>query len=140
MDTHVIHGAILRATYPSLGSIVLSALILAGIRMLTLLAVALRLLPSYFPLVLRPWLQPLTIGMSMAVSYLESVTTSFSKYALVYTGLTGDPFFPSARRARALTAAVESAGAGRFRRKFKTERTSIRLVYCRDRQELIFFL
>ncbi|KAG6370224.1 hypothetical protein JVT61DRAFT_12377 [Boletus reticuloceps] len=32
MDTHVIHAAILRATYPSLGSIVLSALIMAGIR------------------------------------------------------------------------------------------------------------
>ena len=128
MDTHVIHAAILRSAYPSLGSIVLSALIMAGIRMLTLLTVALRLLPSYFPLVLRPWLQPLTIGASMAVGYLETVTTSFSKYALVYTGLTGDPFLPSARRAHALTAAVESAGAGRFRRKFKAERTSIPLV------------
>lgn len=96
---------------------------MAGVRMLTLLTIALRLLPSYVPLPLRPWLQPLTMGASMAVSYLESVTTTFSKYALVYTGLTGDPFLPSARRARTLTAAVESAEAGRFRRKFKAERT-----------------
>ena len=139
-DTRVIHAAILRSTYPSLGSIVLSALIMAGIRMLTLLTVTLRLLPSYFPLVLRPWLQPLTIGAGMAVGYLESVTTSFSKYALVYTGLTGDPFLPSARRAHALTAAVESSGAGRFRRKFKSERTPIQLVWCHDREELIYFL
>ncbi|KAF8447412.1 plasma-membrane choline transporter-domain-containing protein [Boletus edulis BED1] len=129
MDTHVIHAAIVRATYPSLGSIVLSALIMAGIRILTLLTIALRLLPSYFPLVLRPWLQPLTMGAGMAVSYLESVTTSFSMYALVYTGLTGDPFLPSARRARALTAAVESPGAGRFRRKFKTEPQLTMLTY-----------
>ncbi|KAG6370223.1 hypothetical protein JVT61DRAFT_12376 [Boletus reticuloceps] len=46
-------------------------------------------------------------------------------YALVFTG---DPFLPSARRARALTAAVESPGAGRFRRKFKTERTPVQLI------------
>lgn len=105
---------------------------MAAIRMLTLLTIALRLLPSYFPLVLRPWLQPLTVGAGMAVSYLESVTTSFSKYALVYTGLTGDPFLPSARRARALTAAVESAESGRFRRKFRTERMAIRLPIRRD--------
>lgn len=96
--------------------------------MLSLLTLALRLMPSYFPIILRPWLQPLTIGAGMAVSYLETVTSSLSKYALVYTGLTGDPFFPSARRARALTGAVESASAGRFRRKFKTERMTIQLV------------
>ena len=111
---------------------------MAGVRMLTLLAIAFRLLPSYFPLVLRPWLQPLTVGLGMAVGYLETVTTSFSKYALVYTGLTGDPFLPSARRARALTAAVESSGAGRFRRKFKAERTSTRLFH--DHQRLIHIL
>lgn len=101
---------------------------MAAIRMLTLLTIVLRLLPSYFPLALRPWLQPLVIGAGMAVGYLESVTTSFSKYALVYTGLTGNPFLPSARRARALTVAIESAGAGRFRQKFKTERMTIQLV------------
>ena len=65
----------------------------------------------------------------MAVGYLETVTTSFSKHALVYTGLTGDPFLPSA---------VESSGAGRFRRKFKTERTSTRLSH--DHQHLMHVL
>lgn len=121
-DTHIIHAALMRAAYPSLGSIVLSALILTGIRLLGLLALALRLFPLYLPLALRPWCQPVVMGSGMAVTYLESVTTSLSKYALVYTGLTGDPFFMSARRARALTATVESVSAGRYRRKFKTER------------------
>lgn len=121
-DTHIIHAALFRATYPSLGSIVLSALILAGIRLLSLLTIALRLLPSYFPIVLRPWLQPLAVGSAMAVGYLETVTSALSRYALIYTGLTGDPFFPSARRARTLTVAVETADVGRYRRKFKTER------------------
>jgi hypothetical protein len=44
----------------------------------------------------------------MVVGYLDTVTTALSKYALVYTGLTGDPFMPSARRTKALTAAVEA--------------------------------
>lgn len=124
-DTHIIHAALIRAAYPSLGSIVLSALILTGIRLLGLLILALRLFPLYLPLALRPWCRPVIIGSGMAVAYLESVTTSLSKYALVYTGLTGDAFFVSARRGRALTAAVESVSAGRYRRKFKTERTYI---------------
>lgn len=54
----------------------------------------------------------------MAVGYLETVTTALSKYALVYAGLTGDPFFPSARRAQALTRSVEAKavrGVGRGR-------------------------
>lgn len=53
---------------------------------------------------------------------LDNVTTALSKYALVYVGLTGDAFFIGARRARALTAAVEGASEGKYRRKFKTER------------------
>ncbi|KAL4068171.1 plasma-membrane choline transporter-domain-containing protein [Scleroderma citrinum] len=129
-DTHTIHAALFRATYPSFGSIVLSALILAGIRLLSLLTIALRLLPSYFPLVLRPWLQPLAVGSGIAVGYLETVTSALSRYALIYTGLTGDPFFPSARRARALTVAVETADAGRYRRKFKTEPQLTMLTYA----------
>ncbi|KAI6138124.1 plasma-membrane choline transporter-domain-containing protein [Pisolithus tinctorius] len=129
-DTHIIHAALFRATYPSLGSIVLGALILAGIRVLSLLTLALRLLPSYFPIVLRPWLQPISVGVGMAVAYLESVTSSLSRYALIYAGLTGDPFFPSARRARALTIAVETSNAGRYRRKFKTEPQLTMLTYA----------
>jgi len=54
----------------------------------------------------------------MAVSFLENATTALSKYALVYAGLTGDAFMPSARRAKALT-----TGVGKFgRRGFSAER------------------
>ncbi|KAH7906001.1 plasma-membrane choline transporter-domain-containing protein [Hygrophoropsis aurantiaca] len=126
-DTHAIHAALLRAGHASLGSIALAALILTGIRLLALLALGLRLLPVYMPLALRPLAQPLLVGAAMAVGYLEGVTASLSRYALVYTGLTGAPFFPSARRARALT---EAASAGRYRRKFKTEPPLTLLTYA----------
>lgn len=121
-STHTIHAALTRASQPSLGTVVLSALILTGVRVLALLTAFFRIAPAYLPLVLRPWLQPLVIGASMAVGLLDNVTTSLSKYALVYVGLTGDAFFVGARRARALTAAVEGASEGKYRRKFKTER------------------
>lgn len=127
-STHTIHAALTRATQPSLGTIVISALLLTGIRVLALLTAFFRLAPAYLPLVLRPWLQPLIIGASMAVGMLDNVTTALSKYALVYVGLTGDAFFVAARRARALTAAVEGASEGKYRRKFKTERESAAIV------------
>lgn len=58
----------------------------------------------------------------MVVGYLETVTTALSKYALIYSGLTGDPFMNGARRAQALTTAVE-AKAGRVgRKRFSAER------------------
>lgn len=57
----------------------------------------------------------------MAVGYLDGVTTALSKYALVYTGMTGDPFMPSARRARALTTAIETR-VDRGRKKGRSER------------------
>lgn len=116
-STHIIHAALTRATQPSLGSVVLSALIIAGLRLLGLLTAGLRTLPYYLP----PYLRLLSVGAGMAVGYLENVTGTLSKYALVYMGLTGDPFFPSARRARALTAAVESSSVVNYRRRFKTE-------------------
>jgi hypothetical protein len=96
--------------------------------MLALLTAFLRLAPAYVPLVLRPWIQPLIIGASMAVGMLDNATTALSKYALVYVGLTGDAFFVAARRAKALTAAVEGASEGKYRRKFKTEREYNALV------------
>lgn len=97
-----------------------SALILTGIRVLGLLTLSLRRLPLYLPIYLRP----LATGSMMAVGILDEITTALSKYALVYTGLTGDPFMPSARRVRALTASVEAKDAARYKRKFKTERMS----------------
>jgi hypothetical protein len=113
----------LRATQPSLGSIVLAGLILTGVRILGLLTIALRRFPAYLPLPVRPFLQPLVIASAFAVGYLENSTSSLSTHALAYLGLTGDPFFPSARRAAALTAAVNTSVA-KYRRKFKNDRTS----------------
>lgn len=104
MSTHTIHAALVRATGPSLGTTVLSAMILTIIRLLTLVALFLQRLPAYIPA--RAFF--VVTGIRMAVGYLDTVTTALSKYALVYTGLTGDPFMPSARRAKALTAAVEA--------------------------------
>lgn len=106
MSTHTIHAAITRSTGPSLGTTVLSALILTGIRALTLLTLFLERLPIYLP----PQLL-FTIGwIRMAVGFLDSVTTALSKYALVYVGITGDPFMPSARRTRALTVKTGRGG------------------------------
>ncbi|KAI0780499.1 plasma-membrane choline transporter-domain-containing protein [Trametes elegans] len=116
-STHTIHAALMRASQPSLGTIVLSALIITAIRALGLLMIGLRALPAYLP----PYMRVVSVGATMAVGYLEGVTNSLSTYALVYTGLTGDAFFPSARRARALTGAVEDPRVVDYRRRFKTE-------------------
>jgi len=113
----------MRATQPSLGSIVLAGLILTGVRILGLLTIALRRFPAYLPLPVRPFLQPLVIASAFAVGYLENATSSLSTHALAYLGLTGDPFFPSARRAAALTTAV-NASVAKYRRKFKNDRSS----------------
>ena len=93
---------------------------MAAIRFLGLLALALRALPAYLP----PYMRFVSVGAGMAVGYVENVTGTLSTYALIYTGLTGDPFFPSARRAQALTAAVESKVITNYRRRFRTERES----------------
>ncbi|KAG6918853.1 hypothetical protein DXG01_011258 [Tephrocybe rancida] len=112
MSTHTIHAALTRSTGPSLGTIALSALLLTIIRILTLLTLFLHRLPLYIPA--RAFF--LITGIRMAVGYLEMVTTALSKYALVYAGLTGDPFMNSARRAQALTIGIE-AKTGRTARK-----------------------
>ncbi|KAL1947681.1 hypothetical protein VTO73DRAFT_13405 [Trametes versicolor] len=116
-STHTIHAALTRATQPSLGTIVLSALIVTGIRLLGLITLGLRALPAYLP----PYMRFVSIGAGMAVAYLEAATSSLSTYGLVYAGLTGDAFFPSARRSRALTGAVENPSVVNYRRRFQTE-------------------
>ncbi|OSD08429.1 hypothetical protein PYCCODRAFT_1429497 [Trametes coccinea BRFM310] len=116
-STHTIHAALTRATQPSLGTIVLSALIVTAIRILGLITLGLRALPAYLP----PYMRVVSVGAGMAVGYLEAATSSLSTYALVYTGLTGDAFFPSARRAKALTGAAENPALVNYRRRFKTE-------------------
>ncbi|PFH46316.1 hypothetical protein AMATHDRAFT_7977 [Amanita thiersii Skay4041] len=116
-STHTIHAAIIRSTGPSIGTIALSALLLTIIRMLTILAALLHRLPAYIPA--RIFF--VATGVRMVINYLETVTTALSKYALVYSGLTGDPFMHSARRAKALTTTVEGK-VGRYgRRKISTE-------------------
>ncbi|KIL67089.1 hypothetical protein M378DRAFT_74370 [Amanita muscaria Koide BX008] len=117
MSTHTIHAALIRSTGPSLGSIALSALLLTIIQMLYSLTFLLRKLPPYIPV--RAFF--LIHGIRMAINWLESATTALSKYALVYTGITGDPFMPSARRARALTNSVESKIGRQGRRKISSE-------------------
>ncbi|KAF9462686.1 plasma-membrane choline transporter-domain-containing protein [Collybia nuda] len=116
-STHIIHAALTRSTGPSLGSIALSALILTIIRLLALLTLLLQRLPLYIPA--RAFF--LVTGIRMAVGYLETITTALSKYALIYSGLTGDPFMNSARRAQALTGAVEAKTGHLGRRRFSAE-------------------
>ena len=116
MDTHRIHAALYRSLQPSLGSIALASLLLTLTRMLLLFTVFLRRVPVYLPIALRMYTGPLLF----AAGYLEDAAGSLSKYALVYVGLTGEGFWVSARRARALVTGAES-GAGRFRKTFKSE-------------------
>ncbi|KAI9446176.1 plasma-membrane choline transporter-domain-containing protein [Lactarius indigo] len=116
MDTHRIHASLYRASQPSLGSIALAGLLLTLTRVLLLFTVFLRRVPVYLPIALRMYTGPLLF----AASYLEDAAGSLSKYALVYVGITGEGFWVSARRARALVASAES-GAGRFKKNFKSE-------------------
>lgn len=106
LDTYRMHAALFRSTFTSLGSIVIASLLLTGIRLATLTAAFLR----RAPLPLLPWL-------TFPLNVLGNISGALSSLALVYTGLTGDAFFPGARRARALAAAVESSsGKVRYRR------------------------
>ncbi|TFK23466.1 hypothetical protein FA15DRAFT_681165 [Coprinopsis marcescibilis] len=113
-STHTIHSALFRATGQSLGTTVLSALILTTIRLLTLLTIVLQRLPLYLPLRVVGIVMP---AIRFIIGYIDGATTALSKYALVYAGLTGDNFMGSAKRARALTSGIESTLLARGRRK-----------------------
>lgn len=126
MDTHRIHAALFRAAQPSLGSIALAGLLLTLTRMLLLVTVFLRRVPVYLPIALRMYSGPLLY----AAGYLENAAGSLSKYALVYVGITGEGFWLSARRARALVTSAES-GTGRFKKNFKSE-GAFRIVCLQD--------
>ncbi|KAL5490248.1 hypothetical protein ACEPAI_5081 [Sanghuangporus weigelae] len=95
LDTYRIHAALYRSTDTSLGSVALSALLLTGVRMITILVALLRRAPV-----------PLLPLLKFPLNFLGNTASALSTLALVYTGLTGDAFFPSARRARALTMAA----------------------------------
>lgn len=124
MSTHTIHAAVVRSTGSSLGTICLSASILTIIRVLTFIALFLNRLPAYIP----PRAFFLINGIRLAVGYLDGVTMALSKYALVYSGLTGDAFMPSARRAKALTVSVE-AKVTQSRKKYSAE-SKLFLLLC----------
>ncbi|KAN0129577.1 Choline transporter-like protein [Lactarius tabidus] len=115
MDMHRIHTALYRPAQPSLGSIALLILLLALTQIL-LLTVFLRRVPVDLPITLRMYTGPLLY----AVGYLEDAADSLSKYALVYVGITGEGFWVSARRTRALVASAEN-GTGRLKKNFMSE-------------------
>ncbi|KAL0562926.1 hypothetical protein V5O48_019152, partial [Marasmius crinis-equi] len=141
-ETHTIHAALTRSTGSSLGTVVLAALILTAIRLLALLTLFLDRLPGWIDafggwatrvarggisgiftggagaartttMVARGTFMGILISVTRAaVGYLEGITLSLSKYAVVYAGLTGEEFWVSARRGSALTAMVASRGGG----------------------------
>jgi hypothetical protein len=122
--THTLHAALVRAGETSLGSAALSALLLTGLRALALSARFFGWLPAAAPLAARPYVVPVSAALVWALARVEKAAHArmLSPHALVYVGLTGAPCLPAARRARVLTAAAEGERAGRYKRKFKTER------------------
>lgn len=97
-DTRPLHAAAHRASQASLGSIILASLILTVIRLLGLLSIALGRLPVYTSI-------PFLLSFSrFAVRWLDTATSSLSKFALTWVGLTGEPFFPAARKSQVISA------------------------------------
>ncbi|KAH8813456.1 hypothetical protein DL96DRAFT_520478 [Flagelloscypha sp. PMI_526] len=113
------HAALFRSTQPSFGTICIAALLLSLARMATYTALILQRLPIW----LRPVfgylnnIMPGLMGANVTVMFgsailsviswviimIESRTAALSRYALMYTGLTGSAFWPSVKRARELT-------------------------------------
>lgn len=129
-STHTLHAALHRATHPSLGTICLSALLLALVRMATGASYALRRLPSYLPLPLQIYAGPVIYGAQVAAGALEAWAGRFGRYVLVYVGVTGEGFWPSVGRAGGLTTVERRREGEAWRRKFRTERTSVHSTHC----------
>ncbi|KZT43990.1 hypothetical protein SISSUDRAFT_1057005 [Sistotremastrum suecicum HHB10207 ss-3] len=89
--------ALTRATGPSLGTICLSSLLLTICQSMNYLLRFIRYITTlpFMPAFLHP--------INIPISILQSWIDSLSIYALIYAGLTGDPFLNSARRSRAIT-------------------------------------
>ncbi|EJD44142.1 hypothetical protein AURDEDRAFT_185171 [Auricularia subglabra TFB-10046 SS5] len=101
-------AALFRASGPSFGSVAVAGLFLSAARALSLGTYALYRLTT--PPAIPPSLHPLTVPLRMLAALLRSL----SNYALVYAGITGEPFFPSARRARALTSVRRPIARGDY--------------------------
>ncbi|KAI0031487.1 plasma-membrane choline transporter-domain-containing protein, partial [Vararia minispora EC-137] len=117
--THTIHASLYRATHPSLGTIALSALLLACVRMLSATALLLRRAPAYLPLSVKIYAGPVIYGMGIAAGWLENWVGRFGHYVLVYVGITGAGFWASVGRSAGLTAVDKRAET--WRRRFQTE-------------------
>ncbi|KAH8080812.1 plasma-membrane choline transporter-domain-containing protein [Filobasidium floriforme] len=91
-------AAIHRATGPSLGSICLSSLIVAVMRFLGRVAIELRRALNS-----RSGMLPIPVDLVAAISpvivMLSGLLDYVNGYALIYVGVTGEAFWPSAKRA-----------------------------------------
>ncbi|CAK9785569.1 hypothetical protein CC85DRAFT_284461 [Cutaneotrichosporon oleaginosum] len=95
-------AAVHRATGPSLGSVCLGSLIVATMRFIGRTAAEMKRITSPRSRVLPNALSFLS-SLTPIFSIIASVLDQANSYALVYVGVTGEPFWPSARRAVGLT-------------------------------------
>ncbi|KAL1751858.1 hypothetical protein FB107DRAFT_221122 [Schizophyllum commune] len=117
-DTHTIHAALFRATQTSLGTVCLAGAILSSLRALALISALLSRLPPWLTLgamsthpvanMLKPVALLAASGIAWAVRWLETVGEGVGGDALVYAGLTGEPFWKAAGRSAALAGPVGS--------------------------------
>jgi hypothetical protein len=100
--TEVVRVSFARATGPALGSICMSALALAVIKTLTLVAeVARRISDATTQRRVPRLLQPLTHVVGVLAG-LGAVLQAYSDLALVYVGVTGDGFWTAAKKSAQL--------------------------------------
>ncbi|KAJ9479999.1 hypothetical protein PHBOTO_003752 [Pseudozyma hubeiensis] len=100
--TEVVRVSFARATGPALGSICMSALALAMVKTLTVVAeVARRISDATTQRRVPKLLQPLT-HVVVALAGLGAVLQSYSELALVYVGVTGDGFWTAAKKSAQL--------------------------------------
>lgn len=100
--TEVVRVSFARATGPALGSICMSALILAIVKTMTLVAeTARRISDATTNRRVPKILQPLTHIVGLLAG-LSAVLQSYSDLALIYVGVTGDGFWTAAKKSAQL--------------------------------------
>lgn len=100
--TEVVRVSFARATGPALGSICMSALILAIVKTMTLVAeMARRISDAITHRRVPKILQPLTHVVGLLAG-LSAMLQSYSDLALVYVGVTGDGFWTAAKKSAQL--------------------------------------
>ncbi|UZJ57396.1 hypothetical protein CBS101457_006716 [Exobasidium rhododendri] len=99
----IVRASFVRATGPALGTICLSALVLAVARVGSVMATTTRWInrklssQSRFPAILQPMAH-----LAAILAGISTILQGFSDYALVYVGVTGDSFAAAARRSSRL--------------------------------------